>query len=107
MKKPSLVIIIKAVIVILTLAVLMLWTLLLSGCSQREASKTVVDRNGKMISRYHYKSNSFASETSADSVEVVVDGKVVLRINNLAQDNDSVKASALIGGIPVIAETSN
>ena len=46
-----------------------------------------------------------ASDTSADSVELEVDGKIVLRVNKIKQDNDSVKATAFIGGVPIQIES--
>jgi hypothetical protein len=78
--------------------------LLLAGCVQREYQHDFVDPNGHPQTRY-YKENYFLTKSSAESVEVITPDGTIIKINKPVQDNDSLKASALIGVVPVVVET--
>ena len=62
--------------------------ILLAGCTQRIASYN--PETGEI----YYKSNSIATDTSADNVKITAGG-VMVEINKIYQDNDSGKAVAL------------
>ena len=70
----------------------------LGGCSQRECQYDFVDPNG-VSHTYYYKSNSFASDTSADGIKLVLPDGTVLKVFKIKQDNDSLKAISPAVGI--------
>lgn len=65
--------------------------LCLTGCSQRECDVTIIDPNGLITSKYHYKSNHLATKASVDVVEIVLPSGTVIRLNGVKQDNDSIR----------------
>ncbi len=69
---------------------LLILLLLLAGCNQRIYQHDIVDPNG-ISHTYWYKSNSFASDSSAEYVEIITPDGTIIRIWKPLQDNDSVK----------------
>ena len=82
----------------------MILTLLLSSCVQRECQHDYVDTDGVQHT-YYYKGNYLLTKASADSVEVVTPDETIIKINKPVQNNDSIKATAVIGGVPVVIES--
>lgn len=70
-----------------------------NGCSQR-----IAEYNPE-TGVWRYKSNSFATDSSADRIVVRTPSGLEVAIERVIQENDSVKASAVVGGVPVIIES--
>ena len=73
--------------------------LLIAGCSQR-----IVEYNPE-TGVIRYKSNHFATDSNADSIKLKTPAGIELELIHPKQDNDSVKATAIVGGVPVVVET--
>lgn len=73
--------------------------MLVFGCSQR-----IVEYNPD-TGVWRYKANNFATKSQANRVTIRTTSGLVVDIDKAEQDNDSVKASALIGGVPVVVES--
>jgi hypothetical protein len=69
------------------------------GCSQR-----IAEYNPE-TGVWRYKSNHFATDSQADRVTIRTPSGIVIEIDKAMQDNDSLKASAIVGGVPVGVET--
>ena len=77
--------------------------MLLTGCSQRIVDVYTPDPNGVPVLTYRYKSNSIATDTSADSARIKLPDGTDIEFNKFKQDNDSVKVITRYG----VAETGN
>ncbi len=88
-----------ALVIGLTIAIV----ITLTSCQQRECTY-LVDPNGVVIG-FHYKSNSIATDTNADRVKITTRSGVVIELNGVRQQQDSIKASAIVAGVPVVIET--
>jgi len=74
--------------------------ILLTGCTQRIAVYN--PKTGEIF----YKSNSIASDTTADVVRIKL-GKTEIEVGKLHQDNDSVKIITPYGWMETESEAEN
>ena len=89
------------------LLTLLLACLMLSGCRHTELLRTIiiVDPNGvTTIDQVHIGATSLCTDTELDGL-VIESGKGDIVLNRAVNKEDSIKASALVGGVPVTVET--
>lgn len=85
---------------IIVAVVLLIWIVgLFTGCSQRECN---YDPN---TGELHYKSNSIATDTTADYIKITTPTGVIIELNRIKQDNDGVKAITPYGVVETKGET--
>jgi hypothetical protein len=61
------------------------------GCAQREYKHTTFGPTGIPLEVEHYKSNTIATDTQADSVYIEKPDGTIVEVNGIKQDSDSVK----------------
>jgi hypothetical protein len=88
MTRPKLANIITTLCLLALLAVV--WAV--AGCAQREYRHTTFGPTGIPIEEEHYKSNTIATDTQADSVYIEKPDGTIVEVNGVEQNNDSIKA---------------
>jgi len=70
---------------------LLLSLVLLAGCSQKEYRYEATDPNGLVISSCHIKTNSLASDSSADLIDLRLPNGVTIKVTKFLKLDDSIR----------------
>ena len=86
---------------------LLLIILACAGCVQRVCDYDIIDPNGLVTGRVHYKSNFFATDTSADWVRITLPDGTIIEFRKFIQDNDSLRMITPYGIVETEADNLN